>query len=365
MSNTPAPRLRSIDVLRGADMFFLSGGASLLLLTAAALNGGVAPEWLAAQLRHADWGTGFTCWDLVMPLFLFICGASMPFSFAKYRREGAGWRTALRVARRVLLLFVLGMVVQGNLLGLAGAHRSLFCNTLQAIAEGYLITAVVLSCCRVRGMLLSCAGLLLGYWFLLKPVPYAGQAAGLFLPEANIAHAIDCALQGSWQDGTPYTWIATAPAFGAITLMGALGGCALQRLRGWRALLLLSLGGLGCAAAGWLLRGDTPIIKHLFTSTMVLWAGGWCLLLLALCHALFDLLPQLHRAAYPLIVIGSNALLAYVLSNFYLPTGQSLWEGVLAFLPLPEQALPAALIRYALFWLLLWLLYRRRLFLRV
>lgn len=72
------------------------------------------PEWLGAQFVHAEWGGAFTCWDLVMPLFIFITGASMPFAFAGYRKRGGErWRKGVmvRVLRRVVLLFLLGMLV--------------------------------------------------------------------------------------------------------------------------------------------------------------------------------------------------------------------------------------------------------------
>ena len=99
-------------------MLLLCGGAATLHLFLVWGLGDTAPQWLMQQFTHADWGGSFTCWDLVMPLFIFITGASMPFAFARYREKGGPhWRlsTAWRVLRRVALLFVLGMLVQGNL----------------------------------------------------------------------------------------------------------------------------------------------------------------------------------------------------------------------------------------------------------
>ena len=133
-------RIVSIDALRGLDMLLLCGGAATLHLFLAWGLGDTAPQWLMQQFTHADWGGAFTCWDLVMPLFIFITGASMPFAFAKYREKGGPlWQrsTTRRVLRRVALLFVLGMLVQGNLASANPAQMSLFCNTLQAIAIGH------------------------------------------------------------------------------------------------------------------------------------------------------------------------------------------------------------------------------------
>ena len=140
-------RITSIDALRGLDMLLLCGGATTLQLFISRGAGDSAPAWLMQQFTHAEWGGPFTCWDLVMPLFIFITGASMPFAFAKYREKGgARWRlgTTWRVIRRVVLLFLLGMLVQGNLLSLDPLKIGPFSNTLQAIAVGYAATAALM-----------------------------------------------------------------------------------------------------------------------------------------------------------------------------------------------------------------------------
>lgn len=358
-------RLVSIDALRGLDMVLLSGGAAVLWQLCRLGWGQDMPGWLVQQFRHAEWGCGFTCWDLVMPLFLFITGCSMPIAFSRYCEQG-WWLTLWRVLRRVVLLFVLGMVVQGNLCSGQPEHMSLFCNTLQAIAAGYLLSALVIMRWRWRGQLVCCLILMVTYWALLRFVPYNGQPGGLFQPQNNLAYYIDCALQGSWQDGTPYTWILTSLSFGALTLMGVLGGGLVFRQRGMKSVGILLLSGLLCLGIAMLLEYDTPLIKHLFTTTMVLWSGGWCLLLLALFHLMFDLLPGISRLAFPLQVVGCNALLAYMLTNTSGVGGRSLW-GNFAY-PLfrwAENPLLYECLSYASLWLLLYFLYRHRAFLRV
>ena len=358
-------RIVSIDALRGLDMVLLSGGAAVLWQLCRAGWGNEVPVWLVRQFRHAEWGCGFTCWDLVMPLFLFITGCSMPIAFSRYRAQGR-LRTMWRVLRRVVLLFVLGMVVQGNLCSGEPEHMSLFCNTLQAIAAGYLVSAVVLMFWNWRGQLASCLVLMAAYWALLRFVPYNGQPAGLFRPDNNLAYYIDCALQGHWQDGTPYTWILTTLNFGAITLMGVLGGGVIFRMPGLRAAGVLSVSGVLCLGAAMLLEYDTPLIKHLFTTTMVLWSGGWCLLLLAGFHVVFDILPRTAWLAYPFQVVGCNALLAYMLTNTPGLGGRSLWDSIAYPLfrwagePLLHESLS-----YAFLWLMLWFLYRHKACLRV
>ncbi len=371
-------RIVGIDALRGLDMLLLTGGAGILAGMLELACGGDLPAAWAAQFRHADWGQSFTCWDLVMPLFLFIVGASMPFAFERYReRGGERWRLSatLRVLRRVVLLFGLGMLVQGRLASADPQHMSLFCNTLQAIAAGYLLAAPFLMWGGLRGQLAGCLGMLLLYWALLRFVPYGGHEGGRFLPGDNLAIYLDHLLQGRWQDGTPYSWILTSLSFGGLTLMGVLGGRALRLLPGWRSVLLLTAAGLGCLGAALLLEFDTPLIKHIFTTTMVLWSGGWCLLLLALFHLLFDFIGGrlFGTLAFPLRVIGCNAMLAYLLTECPGVGGHSLWWGIshpllggVARVLFPaHEALAFNVLSYALLWLMLYWLYRNRAFLRV
>lgn len=360
-------RVVSIDALRGADMALLAGGGALLRSLAPWCGGGA----LSHQLTHAEWGEPLTCWDMVMPLFIFIVGASMPFAFAKYRAQGRA-RTFWRVARRCLLLFLLGMLVQGNLATAVPERMSLFCNTLQAIAEGYLIAALCLMFGGVRTQALTCVACLLAYWAALRFIPYGDSPAGLFLPADNLAIWLDHRLQGRWQDGTPYSWCLTALSFGALTLMGSLAGSALRCLRGARALWALLGAGCGCLLAGWLLAFDTPIIKHIFTSSAVLWCGGWCFLLLALFHLVFDYRPALAAAAVPLRIVGCNAMLAYLLTQTPGLQGLSLWQSLCypLFGGLASRAGAAATpvleaLSLAALWALLYFLYKHKALLRV
>ena len=368
-------RITSIDALRGADMAVLAGGAALLLEILRAVCGDSLPAGVAAQFTHGSWGEPFTCWDLVMPLFIFIVGSSMPFAFAKYEREGGEhWRrrAAWRVLRRVAVLFLLGMVVQGNLLSFDPDHMSLFCNTLQAIAAGYLIAAPFLMWGGVRSQVIGCVCCLALYWAAMRFIPYDGHAAGSFRAYDNLAYYIDCVLEGHWQDGTWYPWILPSLSFGGLVLMGVLGGQALRLLTPFKSALVLAVAGLCCLGAALALEYDTPLMKHLFTTTMVLWSGGWSLLLLAAFHVVFDICPHMEKLAALFQGFGTNAILAYMLIEMRGIGGHPFWWGITQPLfgglasqcgqygPLVFQALS-----FLLLWLLLETLRRHRIMLRV
>lgn len=361
------PRIVAIDALRGFDMFWITGGLPLFL-AGCRLFAEPLPAWLLNQATHRAW-IGFSAWDLIMPLFLFVVGAVMPFSFSKYDDTGARnyKRIYGHILKRVLLLFALGMVAQGNLLTFDPGKIKLFCNTLQAIAGGYLISAVALLHLGNKGRMILFAVLLLAYWGLLRFVPFGGNPGGTLEAWNNFALYWDKLLQGSMQDGTNYTWITTQLAFGAMVLGGVFGGMILKASlsHGKKILSLLGAGGAGLLL-GWLWSFDLEIIKHLFTSSMVLWAAGWCYLLLALFYFLTDVCKW-SKLFFPFQVIGSNAILAYMWVMVCSPEGNisralfggfsQLWGGAGEFI--------FQLLNYLFIWSILYLLYRKKIFLKV
>jgi len=312
----PAQRLMSVDALRGFDMFWIAGGGPFVMAICRLFSNPL-PPWLERQFDHVEW-VGFVGWDLIMPLFLFIVGVAMPFSIGK-RVERGDRRGSIygKVIYRVALLWVLGTIAQGHLLAFDLHNLQLYSNTLQSIAAGYLISSIALVELPVRWQTALWGALLVGYWALMRFIPVPGHGAGVFTPDGNLAMYIDKALLGHFQDGTPYTWILSSVAFGAQVLMGVLAGHLLRsKLAGTRKALLLAGAGVGCLLAGWLWSFIFPIIKHLFTSSMVLWAGGWCLLLLALFFYVIDVLGY-RRWAFFFTVIGMNAIVAYLAPDFF------------------------------------------------
>jgi predicted acyltransferase len=361
---TAGGRVESIDALRGFDMFWIAGGQGLfvwfLLLFTDKL-----PPWLEYQLDH-HWG-GFTAWDLIMPLFLFICGTSMPFSLGRRIETGESRASIwMKILRRVLVLFVLGMAVQGNLLEFKLSSLHIYCNTLQAIAAGYLIAGAVFLYAGVAYRIAAVAALLAGYWALMALVPFPGHPAGTLLPDANLALHIDEAVLSRFRDGTPYTWILSSMGFGATVLMGALGGQLLKSRRSARTKVLgLLAAGAGCMILGWAWSFRFPFIKHLWTSSMALWSGGLSYLLLGIFYLVIDVWG-FRSWAFPFVVIGANAIFAYASPVIldWSGAGNNLAGGLAGHVGRYGDFLKSA-AGFMILWTVLYYLYRKRTFLRI
>ena len=383
---TTKERVLSVDALRGFDMFFITGGREVVVALFSILITPL-PEWFRYQVSHARW-EGFTAWDLIMPLFLFIVGVAMPFAFAR-RIERGDSKSALymRVARRVLVLWVLGMIAQGNLLDFDLSNLHLFSNTLQAIAVGYLVASIALIHLKLVWQVVLTVGLLVGYWLLMLLVPIPGHGAGILEENINLALFIDEAVLGRFDDGTTYTWILSGLGFAAMVMTGVFAGHVLHTSRSHvRKLTALVLLGMGSLGVGWFWAGGFdglggltlvgewrfPIIKHLFTSSMVLWAAGWCYLLLAIFYLLIDVL-KFRGWAFFFIVIGANPIFAYMIVYFvdFGEISERLVGGVARNLStLGEFGISSgvalqAVVAYAVLWILLWYMYRQRTLLRV
>ncbi len=246
---------------------------------------------------------------------------------------------------------------------------------LQRIAVCYGVAALISLRTGPRTQALIAAALLVGYWALLAWVPAPGRAAGDLSKAGNLAGWIDRALlpgrinpEYYGEDGVGLGdnegYLSTIPAV-ATTLLGLLAGHWLRTPRGPAAKTLgLAAAGAACLALGWAWALVFPIIKILWTSSYVLWAGGWSLLLLALFYGVIDGLGW-RRWVYFFVVIGSNAILIYVAQHFidFGYTADQVFGGLIR--PCGEFGPTAkALGELAVKWLLLWWLYRNRLFLR-
>ena len=149
--------MASIDALRGFDMFWLIGGRQVLLALVGVFVS-PTPLWLEVQMDHVPW-EGFSPGTSSCPCFCSSSALPCPYSFAR-RIEAGQSKAALyrKILTRTAILFVLGMVVQGNLLKADLSQLHLYCNTLQTIAAGYLIASVAMSTCASPGKFWSPSG---------------------------------------------------------------------------------------------------------------------------------------------------------------------------------------------------------------
>lgn len=344
-------RLFSLDLLRGLDMFLLTVVGPFFC----ALNEAVPlPSALYRQFQHA-WG-GFSLWDIIMPLFIFMCGAAVPFALGRRMKDGRPapgyWR---HVLLRVAMLWVLGMIAQGRLLTLDPKLISPFNNTLQSIASGYLIAAGVM-CIPSRKVQAAIPVVLAAVYAALL------HFLGDYSPTGNFAQSVERAVvrfltpagSRALEIADPgYTWWLTVLMFGAMTLCGMEATRILTSgaARGVRLRRLLALGG-ALLAAGWALVPWIPSIKHLYTLTFTAQAMGWSCLALAGLYGLTDVLG-FRRGLGLLILFGKNALLAYLAIEVFVCVfdafggfvmqGVPLWLGASA-LPLAKWAAASALL---------------------
>jgi predicted acyltransferase len=364
--HAPPERLTSLDALRGFDMFWIIGGWWIVNGLAKGLNNEWFNQHVIPQTRHVPW-EGFTAWDLIMPLFLFIVGVAMPFSFAKRLGRGQSKpRLYWHIIFRVIILWILGMVAQGRLLEYDLSKLRLYSNTLQAIAAGYLIASILLLNLRMVGQLIATVVLLLSYWGLLVLVPVPGHGAGHLTPDGNLAIYIDKLILGPYQDGTTYTWILSSMTFAATVMMGAFAGQLLRADLGKiRKTLFLLAAGVVCAYLGWAWGYVFPIIKHIWTSSMVLFAGGLSLLLLGVFYFVIDVL-RLRFLGFFFVVIGMNAIAVYTVTRVYdfrhladiFVRGLAKWTG-------DWHDLVRAVCGLAILWLILHYMYRKKTFIKI
>lgn len=303
-------RLLSVDALRGFDMFWIMGGEVIFKSLDTIFQSRIT-NFIVTQLDHVEW-LGFRFYDIIMPLFVWLAGVSMPFSFAsrlsKNPSKAALWP---HIIKRFIILWILGMMVQGNLLNYDPDKIKFYSNTLQAIAAGYLIACVFILYLNVRGQILATIGLMMVYWLIMAVIPVPGAGSNVYEPHTNIALYIDVLVLGKFQDGTTYTWIMSSLNFGATAMLGVFAGYLLKSDNTLRKkFLLLIIAGAGLIILGKLWHPAHPIIKHIWTGSFVLFAGGICYLMMAFFFLTVDMAKR-KQWARPLIIIGSNAIVAY------------------------------------------------------
>lgn len=363
-SDEASQRLMCIDALRGFDMLWIIGGAEVLMTFSKASGIG----FLGQIDKHFDhsWGQ-FHFYDLIMPLFLFIVGVVMPLSFIKRMARGDGKRKIYyHVLKRVVLLYILGLIASGHLLTFDTSKIHLWTDTLHAIAFAYLVSSILILELRLKWQAGITAGLLLLYWGVMALIPVPSHARGLYEPDLNLAIYVDNAVLGHWQEGAGWTYILSNMTFICSVMLGTFAGqILLSSKKQLRKAGLLALIGICAIVSGKIWGIWFPIIHHLWTSSLVLFAGGLSYLLLALFYLIIDIWG-FKKWAFIFTVIGMNAIAVYVATHLFdfrligdvFVGGLSVWLG-------KWNEFIRSLAALSVIWLILWWMYMKKTFIKI
>jgi len=369
---TTTSRIVSLDVFRGMTI----AGMTIV-------NNPGTWENIYWPLEHAQWH-GWTPTDLVFPFFLFIVGVAIPLAFSKRAQSGGNRRDLyIKIIKRTLIIFGVGLLLNGfpyfnlSVLRIPGV--------LQRIAVCYFFASVIFLNTKPRTQILITFGLLLLYWALMTLVPAPGFAAGDLGKEGSLASFVDRVVFGKhvWAQAKIYDpegILSTIPAI-ATTLIGVLTGQWLrsEKQRYEKVAGMFVVGAI-FIALGWAWNSWFPINKALWTSSYVLFTGGLALQFLALSYWLIDI-KGYRRWAKPFEVFGMNAIALYVGSGLMadllglikvpsngssVPLQEWIYDHLFASWASPVNASLAFALVFVLLWLgLMWILYRRKIFISV
>ncbi|MFC4232482.1 acyltransferase family protein [Parasediminibacterium paludis] len=359
-------RLLSLDALRGFDMFWIISGEGIFHglanvvkdkyhLTQSTVNWQIATAgaplniWealvvgISNQLHHSVWN-GFTCYDMIFPLFIFIAGVSMPYSFGSKLEKG---NLPIRIVKgsiyrallkRTIILILLGMVVNGAL-QFKGYELTRFASVLGRIGLSCFFAGLIYLNTQLRGQIIWFVAILLGYWGAMTCISVPHLGAGNLTPEGNLSAYVDrLLLPGKLHRKVydPEGLLSTIPAV-ATAMLGIFTGTFLKYQASnftmiKKAFFLVIAGSL-LVLLGWFWGMVFPINKNMWTSSFVVYTGGFSVLLFAFFYLIVDAL-QFQKWCKPFVWIGTNSILIYMaahgLVNFE-ATSHFLFDGLISF----------------------------------
>ena len=394
-ASAPEGRLASMDAYRGFVMFLMM--AEVLRLSRVARNVGDNAVWnfLSWHQSHVDW-VGCSLHDLIQPSFSFLVGVALPFSIASRVAKGqsqslmtwhAVWRSLVLILLGVFLRSMRGPITNWT-----------FEDTLSQIGLGYTFL-FALGFRSGRDQWIALGVILVGYWaaFALYPLPDAAfDYAKLGVPKTWMeTHGLS-GFAAHWQKNSNAAWAADTwflnllprkneflsnrggystlsfiPTLGTM-ILGLVAGNVLRGSRDAKAKIRwFVIAGLIGLAAGWMLGwlGIVPVVKRIWTPSWVLFSGGWCFLLMGAFYFVIDVSQQ-KRWAFPLIVIGMNSIAAYLIAHLFedfIAQSFKIHFGANLFLFAGKAYEPffQGIALLAVMWLMLYWMYRRKVFLRI
>jgi predicted acyltransferase len=373
MENQKMPgvkRLYSLDALRGFDMFWIMGGGSIFV-GIASLTGWPVFEWWAAQLKHVPWH-GFAFEDMIFPLFLFIAGISFPFSMSK-RISGNESRKSIykHVISRGLVLVILG-IVYNNSVNFDFANLR-YGSVLGRIGLAWMFAALIFINTKLNFRIIWFFVILLGYWLLLVLFPaHDLGSTDIFSREGNLASFIDrIIMPGKLYKGNhdPEGLFSTLPAIGTALLGMFTGEFMLSKYlndKPFKKVLYLVLASILLMIIGKVWDMTFPINKNLWTSSFVCFVGGLSLLLFSIFYLIIDVW-QLKKWAFFFVVIGMNPITIYLAGRIikFRSASDFFFGGFIDILPETWAPLINGIGITSVGWIFLYILYKKKIFLKV
>ncbi|WP_026998122.1 acyltransferase family protein [Flectobacillus major] len=376
----PPKRLISLDALRGFDMFWIMSGEHIIHALAETTHIPLF-EWMSEQLHHTAWN-GITFYDMIFPLFLFIAGASMPFSMQKKVSESsvkaayqlphvAKKSLYLSMLKRTIILILLGVVVNG-LFKWNGYEQTRIASVLGRIGLAWFFAGIIYLNFDTTKQIYWFIFILVGYWLIMKYVPVPGFGAGVLTKEGSLESYIDrILLPGRLHSKVhdPEGILSTIPAIGTA-MLGTFTATFLKgnhTFSAYQKIAIMLVAGLTLIGLGLLWDISFPINKRLWSSSFVCFVGGFCVLFLAIFYLIIDLWGW-QKWALPFIWIGSNSILIYMASegmvNFGF-TANFLFGGLIAHTPEIWQPVFTACSVTITQLILLYILYKNKVFLKI
>jgi predicted acyltransferase len=374
-SRVDVRRILSIDAFRGFVMVLMLAEAMRLWTVAAAYPGSTFWALVAFNTTHVPW-RGCSLHDLIQPAFSFLVGAALPFSIASRQAKGQPFSRMLgHAVWRSLVLIGLGIFLRS--LERRQTYWT-FEDTLTQIGLGYTFL-FLLAFARLRTQVVVFTAILIGFWaaFVLYPAPEPGLLAH-FNKNTNVSWAFDVWFLNLFPRERPFVansggWstLSCIPTL-ATMMLGLWAGEWLKSARAAEEKFKgLVAAGAALAAAGLAFDalGICPIVKRVWTPSYTLYSGGLVVIILAVFYALLDI-KGWRRWAFPLLVVGANSIAVYVMSW----TMEDFVGGALvrhfgraafAILGAPFEPVLRGAAVLLVFWLVLWWMHRRRVFVRI
>lgn len=360
-------RLLSIDALRGFDMLLIAGGGEFIVRLEGK-TGFAWVDWMANQLTHPAWN-GFTFYDFIFPLFLFISGISLSFSMNGARARGISNRQVYSKAfKRMIILIILGIIYKNAPVPVFEPSEIRYGSVLGRIGIATFATTLLLLNFNWKQRLYWVTGILVGYFAALMLIPVPGYGAGDLSFEGNLVGWIDRSIMPGILKQETYDELALLTQLPALclTILGAWAGELLQDKKYSKKTGFLLLIGVAGIVLGLIWSTIFPINKHLWSSSFILLTGGMAFVFLALFYWLIEI-RQYRKLAFFFQVIGMNSLLVYYVYRFvnFDHTSTLIFGGLYSVTPEIWHSVFQALGALAVVWAFLYIMHRNKIYLKV